>query len=212
MKAAKDLSSLLGAEGVERNNQYYRDHEQGMTVIPSSYKDSEGGRPDMNSANGIITIPLQTIGQSTTISAESESPSPQNSAKKKTAATKRSVVATQPVLPPVVVREETTSSGTPFPKYADRPMQVTMVGDFGKFKTRPADVIADDNLITLVFSTTVGDDDLHFEPPIGSDFTLVILLSDGSNAEHKVKHCGVSVEIPTVCIKTVSFAKLSADN
>lgn len=80
---------------------------------------------------------------------------------------------------------------------------VYLVGKFGKFKTRPAEVFICPNHIALLYTKEAGDDDLLFEPPSDELFTIQIPIESGEYKTVLAKHFGFSTKIPNVGILVV---------
>ena len=87
-----------------------------------------------------------------------------------------------------------TMSSRPGPDY----VQVTLEGDFGRFRSRVADVVICENHVALIYTGVAGDDDLAYEPPMGRTFYLHVPLVGGEFKRLSVQHFGLVTRLTSL--------------
>lgn len=77
-------------------------------------------------------------------------------------------------------------------------IEIVMVGSFGRFRSKVADVIICENHVALLYTAETGDDGLAYEPPMDMAFTLKVPYDDASFREYSVQHFGLTTKIKNV--------------
>ena len=70
-------------------------------------------------------------------------------------------------------------------------VQVTLEGEFGRFRTKASDVIICENHVALLYTRHAGDEDLAYEPPMGRTFLIHVPKTDGDFHRLHVQHFGL---------------------
>ena len=90
-------------------------------------------------------------------------------------------------------------------------VEVGMVGPFGRFRTKVADVIICENHVALLYTKHAGDDGLAYEPPLDVPFTLKVPYDNASHREYTVQHFGLITKIRGVGELVVLICTQTAD-
>lgn len=115
---------------------------------------------------------------------------------------------------PVIPTPNVTNTESNHLSYTFEPgyNQVTISGKFGTFKSRPNTIHFFDYHVVLVYTkfTECGDDELRFEPPIGKNFELSVIMSDNNKKVVTARNIGCISDLGQG-LKVVTFF-ITADN
>lgn len=115
----------------------------------------------------------------------------------------QTIEESKPLVERDVVVKPDVSTDTLSPTY----ISVIIEGEFGRFRSKAADVVICENHIAILYTAEVGDDDLLFEPPLDKTFNLKVQLEDSSYKTHSVRHFGLITRLPTIgVLVTLPFA------
>ncbi len=86
-------------------------------------------------------------------------------------------------------------------------IEVIMVGEFGRFRTKVSDVKICENHIALIYTGNGDDGDMTYEPPPQTTFVVKLQLENGQFDEYHVRHFGLITQLQAFGVVVVVLVK-----